>query len=223
MRDLKSYKTLVFDCDGVVLNSNHIKSEAFRTAALPYGREVADQFVEWHRINGGVSRYVKFRYLLDVMVAGEQGPGFEDLLDTYAREVKQGLMTCEIVEGLEELKEATKLARWMIVSGGDQQELREVFEARGIFSYFNGGIFGSPDSKNEIINREITLGSIESPALFFGDSVLDYKSASLNGLDFVFVSDWSEFKDWKKFCTDRSLISVGSLSSIIFGGGLFLR
>ncbi|NLC22432.1 MAG: HAD family hydrolase, partial [Halomonadaceae bacterium] len=34
--ELKAYLTLVFDCDGVVLDSNRVKTEAFYQATLPY-------------------------------------------------------------------------------------------------------------------------------------------------------------------------------------------
>ena len=37
LNSISDYKALVFDCDGVVLDSNRIKTEAFRIAALPWG------------------------------------------------------------------------------------------------------------------------------------------------------------------------------------------
>ena len=35
------YDTLVFDCDGVILDSNRIKSAAFRTVTAPFGAEAS--------------------------------------------------------------------------------------------------------------------------------------------------------------------------------------
>jgi len=35
--ELKQYKTLIFDCDGVILNSNKIKTQAFYDVAKIYG------------------------------------------------------------------------------------------------------------------------------------------------------------------------------------------
>ncbi|MFH7588150.1 HAD family hydrolase, partial [Oceanimonas smirnovii] len=58
------YVTLVFDCDGVVLNSNKVKTEAFYKAALPYGEAAAQAMVDYHVAHGGVSRYKKFAYFL---------------------------------------------------------------------------------------------------------------------------------------------------------------
>lgn len=214
MKNLGAYKTLVFDCDGVVLNSNHAKSEAFRMAALPYGIKEAEEFVNWHRSNGGVSRYEKFKYFLKVMVPGRQGPNFEEMLSCYAKEVWEQLCTCEVAQGLDLLRSATEHANWFIVSGGDQEELRNLFKIRGIGRYFNGGIFGSPDKKIDILNREIAAGNIRFPAIFFGDSALDYQAASLAGLDFVFVSDWTEFSEWESFCVEKSIDFISNLSLV---------
>ena len=54
-------KSIFFDFDGVLAESVHVKTEAFRQMYLPYGKEVADKVVAHHRANGGVSRYEKFR------------------------------------------------------------------------------------------------------------------------------------------------------------------
>jgi len=48
IKSINKYKTLVFDCDGVILDSNRVKTDAFHKAALFYGGEVADIFVQYH-------------------------------------------------------------------------------------------------------------------------------------------------------------------------------
>ncbi len=54
---LADYSTLIFDCDGVILDSNRVKTAAFFSAASPYGELVAAKLVEHHVAHGGVSRY----------------------------------------------------------------------------------------------------------------------------------------------------------------------
>ena len=58
---LKHYDFAVFDCDGVILNSNSIKMQCFRCALGEAPKELIDQFIEYHQSFGGVSRYVKFK------------------------------------------------------------------------------------------------------------------------------------------------------------------
>lgn len=213
------YKTLVFDCDGVVLNSNKVKTDAFYQAALSYGEQAAQALVEYHVANGGVSRYKKFAYFLNTLVpqyaAEISGPTLEELLDTYASYVLQGLLTCDIAEGIHELRKNTPNTNWLIVSGGDQTELRHVFAERGLAEYFDGGIFGSPDTKDEILEREINNGNIQQPALFLGDSKYDYQAASGAGLDFVFLSGWTEVEGREEWCDKYCLVSVEGIGKLL--------
>ncbi|MFT6664048.1 MAG: phosphoglycolate phosphatase-like HAD superfamily hydrolase [Porticoccus sp.] len=193
---LDNYKTLVFDCDGVVLNSNQIKTQAFYEAAAPYGKDAAQALVTYHVRNGGISRYEKFKYFLREIINDESGgPDIDDLLRVYAKSVWQGLLTCEVAPGIKALREMTSHANWLIVSGGNQEELHQVFRFRGLDYLFDGGIFGSPDNKDLILSREIASANIKSPGIFIGDSRYDYEAAKRASLDFVFANKWSEVRD----------------------------
>jgi len=206
MTDLNSYQTLVFDCDGVVLNSNKIKTQAFYDVAKVYGHEPAQALKDYHVKNGGISRFVKFEYLLtEILKKPLDQAELKQLLDNFTHEVKKSLMTCEVAEGLAELRKQTKHANWLIVSGGDQAELREVFQARGLDKYFDGGIFGSPDAKDVILERELGSSNINQPALFLGDSKYDFQAAKTAKLDFIFLSNWTEVKDWEIFTAQNSI------------------
>jgi phosphoglycolate phosphatase-like HAD superfamily hydrolase len=220
--DLSGYATIVFDCDGVILDSNRVKTEAFRIAAMPYGEAAAAALVKHHVANGGVSRYVKFAYFIETIVPEhapdlipEAGsPTLESLLSTYAQSVRNGLMTCAVAEGLEELREATPESRWLIVSGGDQIELREIFASRRLISHFDGGIMGSPDTKDIILCREKERGNIHGRGLFLGDSRYDHQAATTAGLDFVFVSGWTEFSEWPEFVRNNNVRTITSLADL---------
>lgn len=213
-----SANTIIFDCDGVVLNSNRIKTEAFYKSTLSFGEPAAQTMLDYHLANGGVSRYAKFAHFQDNIVpsvAPEAKPKrLEQLLADYSVAVKQGLLKCEMADGLSQLREQTQAARWMIVSGGDQAELREVFADRRIADWFDGGIFGSPDAKPEILSREIANGNIQHPAIFLGDSQYDYQCAKAAGVGFVFIYGWTEVADWQRFVADEGIVSVARVSDL---------
>lgn len=216
MRPIDQYLTLVFDCDGVILNSNRVKTNAFYSAALPYGEGYAQALVDYHVKNGGVSRYKKFQYFLDEIVAGKRnGPPLSVLLERFAFEVKRGLLVAEVANGLERLRGKTRAAKWLIVSGGDQAELREVFASRGLEQLFDGGIFGSPDNKEDILSRELISGHIRQPALFLGDSVYDLEAANGASIEFCFISGWSEVADWDVWCQRFSIDNVSDVADLL--------
>ena len=51
---IQDYKTIVFDCDGVILNSNKVKSDAFRKVAKNYGEDEAKKLVSYNKKNGAI-------------------------------------------------------------------------------------------------------------------------------------------------------------------------
>ncbi|AYF89605.1 MULTISPECIES: HAD family hydrolase [unclassified Pseudomonas] len=213
---LSKYECLVFDCDGVILDSNRIKTDAFYRAALDYGKDPATKLVEFHVANGGISRYKKFEHFFrDILNRTSWDSELEVVLENYANFVRDGLLTCAIAPGLEKLREITADSRWLIVSGGDQAELGDVFMARGLTEYFDGGIFGSPTPKDVILEREIERQNIQKPALFIGDSRFDHQCAAAAGLDFVFLSAWSEFKEWSAYFSDKKIVIQDSIESLL--------
>lgn len=217
--DIKKYKTLVFDCDGVILNSNKVKTEAFYQSALPYGEAAAQALVDYHVSHGGISRYKKFAFFLEEVVPihaqGIHGPNLNHLLESYANFVKEGLLTCEVANGLHELRNSSPDTNWLIVSGGDQSELRKIFAKRKLDTLFDAGIFGSPDTKDEILARELKSNTIQTPALFLGDSKYDYQAATSAYLDFIFLSNWSEVKNWKNWCNTSNIRSINNLKELL--------
>lgn len=213
---LSGYATAVFDCDGVILDSNRVKTEAFRHTAQPYGVDAADALVAYHVANGGISRYAKFKYLLeDIVPAGQVGPDLQTLLNMFSNEVRAGLLNCAVAPGMRTLRATYPDQRWLIVSGADQIELREIIATRGLDDMFDAGIFGSPDTKETILARELEINNIRNPGLFAGDSIYDHRAATQAGLDFVFVSDWSEVQDWPQYVDQHSLKAVPNLAALV--------
>jgi phosphoglycolate phosphatase-like HAD superfamily hydrolase len=218
MRPLAEYKTLVFDCDGVVLNSNQLKIQAYYDVAINFGanKAQAQALVKHHVKLGGISRYPKFEYFLrEIMQHPVTEQAMQSLLDGFTAEVKRLLTDCEIAPDLTRIREASANAKWMIISGGDQAELREIFKQRRIDSLFEAGIFGSPDNKDAILAREVDLGHILKPAIFIGDSRYDHQASTKAGLDFVFLSAWTDVEDWQEYCADHQVEVLNHLGDLI--------
>ena len=219
MLKIQEYKSIVFDCDGVILNSNKIKTRAFRVASFPFGYEASRSLENYHLKNGGVSRYAKFDYFLENIVSINSKKNKElylkKMLKIYSEETEKGLLDSEITYGLHSLRTKTKDSSWSIVSGGDQDQLRSIFAKKEINHLFNGGIFGSPNTKNEILKRELGRGSIKLPALFLGDTDLDHRVSVSNGLDFIFVSAWTEFRSYEQYCDENSIKNISKVYELI--------
>ena len=216
--DIKKYKTIVFDCDGVVLNSNHLKIQAYFDVAIEFGanQTQAKALVDHHIALGGISRYPKFEYFLrEIMHQVVTDDAMNALLNAFTKQVTRLLSICEVSPYLNELKHATKESQWMILSGGDQAEIREIFKLRQLDTFFEGGIFGSPDNKDLVLAREKDNGNIQFPALFIGDSQYDFKASTHAGLDFLFLSDWTDVPGWQVFCANKQIQTYPNLGSLL--------
>lgn len=201
--DLSIYKTIVLDCDGVVLNSNQTKVDAYYNTAKRMGGSdtQAQAFVDYHIKLGSIPRNDKIRYYITDIIKQPLTPElFQAFMETFTEILDETLMQCEVAPALMDLKQKTSQAKWMLMSGGDQEELRQIFPRRHLDHLFELGIYGGPTKKNEHLASLIADGSIQFPALFIGDSRFDHQSSTGAGLDFIFVADWTDMPDWKAYC-----------------------
>ena len=58
------FDKIIFDFDGVILNSHNVKTQAFYDLFKKYGKEIAYKSKNYHLENTGISRFVKFNHIL---------------------------------------------------------------------------------------------------------------------------------------------------------------
>ena len=71
--------TIILDFDGVILESVSVKTEAFREL-FSFEPDHVDEIVEFHKRNGGMSRFDKFRYIYSSIL-------YRDLTDDQFRKL----------------------------------------------------------------------------------------------------------------------------------------
>jgi len=218
------YKTIIWDCDGVLLNSNKLKTEAFRSTTISFGESASSALVDYHLQNGGLSRYSKYKYFVEVILPHfcphgnlpDKSQLLHSLLLQFASLVESGLKDCEVATNLCELRTTTPDSVWFVVSGSDESELRNILQHHSIDHLFNGGIYGSPSDKYEIIESLLHLDYIKYPVLFIGDSKIDHQVSSFYGFDFLFVTQWTSFGGWQEYCDQHMIRTVPIASAIKF-------
>ena len=178
-------KAIVFDFDGVIIESFDIKTQAFRE--LFKDSEKVEKIVEYHKQNGGVSRYKKFKYIYsEILKQPLDDKTFNDLGERFSNLVVEEVKKCPYVPGaVEFIRRNSNKLRLFIASGTPEEELRAIVAARDITKYFRG-IYGSPTIKSEILSGILNRENLDKKdVIFIGDTITDYNEAAKLGVPFM--------------------------------------
>jgi len=182
------YRHLIFDFDGVLAESNEIRFTGFRLLFQDYPVKAVDGFMQYVRSNGGISRYEKIRYFFERVykTAPISDNEVTRLAMKYSELVKQQVIEAPPVNGaMEFLSQHAAGYDFAIVSGSDQEELREICRTRGIDRFFVE-ILGSPADKESNLSFLLSrTGWDRESCLFIGDSLNDFEAAQLNKIAFM--------------------------------------
>ena len=184
---VSNYKYILWDFDGVIIDSNHARVLGFERVLSEYPKNQVDQLLEYHARNGGLSRYVKFRYFFedirDEEVSEDRILGLANQFSEIMKEIltNTGLL---IIDSIEFIRENHSKYHMHIVSGSDGAELRYLCTQLDIAHFFNS-ITGSPAPKTDLVKQLIDSNEIVgSEACLIGDAGNDFDAAYANGIDF---------------------------------------
>ena len=180
-------RAIIFDFDGVILESAVIKTEAFGEVVKDYPKDRAEAFVAYHMSHMGISRHVKFRYFIENILGEEYtDEKAAELADNFERIVYERVMECPFVPGAKEFLERNHEKYDMyIASGTPDEEMQRVVDGRGIRNFFKG-VYGTPMKKEEIVNKVLSENGYGiAEAVFVGDAGTDMQAAEATGLTFI--------------------------------------
>ncbi len=184
-------KCIVFDCDGVLIDSVPVKTRAFARLAEPYGQEARDRFVQYHLVHGGVSRFKKFAWFFDNII-GRSISDEESTLwgNRFAELSLEEVRRCDLIAGVQDV-----LQTWherlplFVCSGAPGAEQALVLEEKGLAHYFKA-ICGAPPAKAELLALILREANIAPEyALMVGDATTDRDAARTVGTLFYAVGD----------------------------------
>ncbi|MBQ7457357.1 MAG: HAD family hydrolase [Desulfovibrio sp.] len=170
---------VVFDCDGVLLDSVPVKTRAFARLAQPYGDEAVSRFVAFHEAHGGVSRFQKFAWffqnILNRPITEADSKAWGDRFQSICREE---LAACQCIPGA---KEALTFLQGkiplVVCSGAPAEEQKDILTLHGLAAFFDG-IYGSPPPKAELLEQIVQSYAVSpQETLMVGDATTDRDAA----------------------------------------------
>ncbi len=186
-------KAIIYDFDGVLVNSLSIKHNAFYEVLKEFGNGFAQTVLDYH-IKTNSSRYETIKHAARLLNTTNSN-FLAKKTKEFARLVKPSIIKATEIEG------ATNALKYchnnniiqFISSGSPQDELTDIVRSRGIDFYFEK-IFGLPCTKEQHI-REImdTYNYRPEEVMHIGDTMLDYRASVATNVNFVARSDSGKF------------------------------
>ena len=180
-------KAIIFDYDGVIAESNSIKTEAMGLLFEKEGKEVQSKIVEYHLQNEGISREKKFKYFYKVLLKKDYSKEDINLLSKrFSELVLKRVIDSKKVSGVYNFLENNyKNFLFFISTGTPFDEINKIIRKTKMKKSFKLCL-GSPQKKEEhidLIMEDFALKKEE--LLFVGDSATDLKAAKDFNLDFI--------------------------------------
>lgn len=196
---MPSYKNIILDCDGVILDSNQLKIEAMAHALKKFGISESSllECITSFKNNFGTSRLLhlrQFERILNVAL------DVESIIQSYADYLDKTYPMCQYTSGFIQHFSNLKNRNLFVVSGSDQEELRKVFSFKNNKMFME--ILGSPKTKSNNIQRLIASFNLDlKDTCYVGDSVADVIASRENEIDFIGYYPYSNNPvELKKLC-----------------------
>lgn len=182
------FKTILWDFDGVIIDSMHIRNFGFKKVFEGFPASEVEKLLEYHLENGGLSRYNKIRYFFENIRNEEiSEEKIREYANTFSEIMRSELVNSDniIEDSISFIKKSYQKYKFHIVSGSDQNELRFLCKELGIDQYFVS-IHGSPVPKIELVSHLLNqYGYNSGETCLIGDSINDYEASIANNIHFI--------------------------------------
>lgn len=184
-------KGIIFDFDGVIVDSIQAKTDGFVHLYKKYGKAIVSEVIKHHELNGGVSRFEKIKFyhesLLNKKISNQEIKILSNQFSLYV--VNRVVKAPYILGALKFIQQNFNKIKLFISTGTPTEEINKILIARKIKNYFID-VFGSPASKDSHIIKIQSKYNLKSDELiFFGDSKTDLDAATNNKIPFILIEN----------------------------------
>ncbi len=185
---MNQFNKIFFDFDGVILDSHPIREAGFQFIFDEFPSDNVDTLIEYHRDNGGLSRYHKIDYFYDHIAETEASLDIRKQKASQFSEFMRSNLTDKkflIDEVVSFIHKNYTRYDMHVISGSDQNELRFLCASLGLDHYFHS-ILGSPTPKDILIGQALKENNyVTGDVVYIGDAKNDYDASTLHNVAFL--------------------------------------
>ncbi|HED7339548.1 TPA: HAD family hydrolase [Campylobacter coli] len=190
MINIENIKNIIFDFDGVILDSVELKTQAFAELFQEFPKNKVQELLEFHVQNGGISRYCKIQYFFENILCEEiSDKEISNYAKSYSQLTKERLCNPKYIikETFEFIKKNQAHYNMHIASGADEQDLLKICDKLKLTQYFLS-IHGSPIDKDILVKNILINNNYQNKeTILIGDSINDFEVALKNNIYFYGV------------------------------------
>lgn len=192
---------IIFDFDGVIINSHKVKTQAFYNTFKSYGKKFGFLAKKFHLNNIGKSRYIKFKFILKKIYKSRilkeslliSDKKFDNFINT---KIKKMYPSKYLIDFFKNKKNSSD---FYISTGTPQTKIMKILKEKKIMKYFKK-VYGSPRSK---INHIEEIKKNYNKIIFIGDSFEDFKAAERTGVKFILKLNSENYLLRKRLCVEK--------------------
>jgi phosphoglycolate phosphatase-like HAD superfamily hydrolase len=183
---MTALRALILDFDGVLVESNAIKTLAFEAVFSRFPDHTA-HMMAYHHAHVSDSRYAKFRYFVTERLGRPaDDPLVEELAAALSLEVRDQITRCPEVRGAADfLRAVSSRVPVYLASVTPQAELDGILAGRAWTRFF-ARVYGCPPwTKVTALADIVSVAGGADGIVFIGDSAGDQRASEAAGVEFL--------------------------------------
>jgi phosphoglycolate phosphatase-like HAD superfamily hydrolase len=198
---ISDQKLLIFDMDGVILDSLENLSNCLVESVAKFctSDKVYQDFKEFDLGNPGISRFDKVNYFLNLqkdVSDYKRDAVYSSILEEFDKLSLQARLNSKIDDAIFHFGALPQNYNSILLSNCDNQQLKIISAQFGLHKVFANKFVGTPPNK-ETRMQEIISDNVASKIYSISDSESDAVIARGHELDFVFIERFArDAGDW---------------------------
>jgi phosphoglycolate phosphatase-like HAD superfamily hydrolase len=180
-------KAIIFDFDGVLVESVDIKTKAFEEIFKNETANIREKIIDYHIKHGGTSRFEKLKFIYNHILNRElPNKTYVHLCEVFSGLVIDKVVNAPYVTGAKDFLDSySGQYECFVVSGTPEEEIREIIRRRRMEHYFKN-IYGAPREKSNVVSDILDqYRFLPDKTVYVGDAIIDYKAAEVNSTNFI--------------------------------------